>query len=402
MMKMMISLVGAFIFLCFLPYGATSQQKNAGAAVSLQIDGAKRLQQIDGIGVNVNTRSWNGKELEPALELLLDSMNATIWRVIVETVEKWEEVNDNSDPFTFNWDYYNKLYETPKFQKVWDMVQYLNERGITDKLMINFMGFAPEWMGVKVIQPKYEDEYVEMILSFYYYAVKTRHLKFGLIAPTNESDHHKYSEGPHLNGKQHARIIRKLIIRMDALGLGSIRIVAPDNAGMESSLNEFVPALMADSIVMSRMAHFGFHSYNGYYPGLKEYLLKSPYPKSSFWITEWNAWCNGCDEGILGEYNYDYARKSVYFLLDILKNGAVPRLHGKVMIVITNIMRRVYSAIGGCLLMMQKRKHIIPEKPFIRLRRFQNLFHQVHGRYPFQQIRTALWFCRFMMLLQIE
>ena len=321
-MKMIISIVSAFIFWCFLPYGAISQPKNAGAAVSLQFDGAKRLQQIDGIGVNVNTRSWNGKELEPALELLLDSMHATIWRVIVETVEKWEEVNDNSDPFTFNWDYYNKLYGTPKFQKAWDMIQYLNERGITDKLMVNFMGFAPEWMGVKVIQPKYEDEYVEMILSFYYYAIKTRHLKFGLIAPTNESDHHKYSEGPHLNGKQHARIIQKLIVRMDALGLGDIRIVAPDNAGMESSLNEFVPALMADSIVMLRMAHFGFHSYNGYYPGLKEYLLKSPYPKSSFWITEWNAWCNGCDDGILGEYNYDYARKSVYFLLDILKNGA--------------------------------------------------------------------------------
>src|SRR5712672_2114706 len=88
--------------------------------VWLQIDGLKKLQKMDGIGVNANTRSWNGEELKPALDLLLDSMHATIWRVIVETVEKWEDVNDNSDPFTFNWDYYNKLYETPKFKKVWD------------------------------------------------------------------------------------------------------------------------------------------------------------------------------------------------------------------------------------------------------------------------------------------
>ena len=104
---------------------------------------------------------------------------ATIWRVIVETVEKWEDVNDNDDPFTFNWDYYNKLYDTPKFQKAWEMIRYLNQHGVTDKLMINFMGFAPKWMGIKVIEPQYEDEYVEMIVSFFYYAIKTKYLKFG-------------------------------------------------------------------------------------------------------------------------------------------------------------------------------------------------------------------------------
>ena len=300
-----------------------SQAINKEVNVSLQIDGSKRFQQIDGIGINANTRSWNGKELQPALDLLLDSMHATIWRVIVETVEKWEDTNDNNDPFTFNWDYYNKLYETPKFQKAWDMIQYLNQHGITDKLMINFMGFAPQWMGIKVIKPEYEDEYVEMIVSFFYYAIKTKHLKFGLIAPTNESDHHKYSEGPHLDGKQHARIIRKLIDRMEALGImEGIRIVAPDNASTDNAFKSFIPALMEDSVVMSRMAHLGFHTYGGYHADIKGFIGNSPYPKSSFWITEWNAWCNGCDDGILGEYNYDFASKCVGYLLDLLKNGA--------------------------------------------------------------------------------
>src|SRR5882672_7954701 len=95
--------------------------------VTLEIDGSKRFQQIDGIGINANTRSWDGKELQPALNLLLDSMHATIWRVIVETVEKWEDTNDNADPFTFNWEYYNALYETPKFQKAWELIRFLNQ-----------------------------------------------------------------------------------------------------------------------------------------------------------------------------------------------------------------------------------------------------------------------------------
>jgi len=309
--------------LYFFPLPSFCQKSDAAASINLEIDGSKKLQQVDGIGVNANTRSWHGKELVPALDLLLDSMNATIWRVIVETVEKWEEQNDNDDPFEFNWDYYNKLYETPKFQKAWEMIGYLNQHGITDNLMINFMGFAPPWMGIKVIDPDHEDEYVEMILSFFHYALKTRHLKFGLIAPTNESEHHNYSEGPHLDAKQHARIIRKLIDRMDALGiLGNIRIVAPDNANTGAAIKEFIPALMADPVVMSKMAHFGVHSYGGYHKGLNEFFENSPYPKSTYWVTEWNAWCNGCDDGKLGEYDYDFARKSVGFLLDLLKNGA--------------------------------------------------------------------------------
>src|SRR6188474_1661934 len=155
-MKTILLFIILFISLFFLfPSYSLSQTTNTNSEISLQIDGSKRFQQIDGIGVNANTRSWNGKELEPALDLLLDSMHATIWRVIVETVEKWEDVNDNNDPFTFNWDYYNQLYETPKFKKVWEMIEYLNRHGISDKLMINFMGFAPQWMGVKVIEPQY-------------------------------------------------------------------------------------------------------------------------------------------------------------------------------------------------------------------------------------------------------
>jgi len=147
-----------------------SQVITKNVNVTLEIDGSKRLQQIDGIGINANTRSWNGKELQPALNLLLDSMHATIWRVIVETVEKWEDVNDNNDPFTFNWDYYNKLYETPKFQKAWELIHYLNQHGIMGNLMINFMGPVPEWMGKATVTPSKEDEYVEMIVSFFYYA----------------------------------------------------------------------------------------------------------------------------------------------------------------------------------------------------------------------------------------
>ncbi|MEO5891808.1 MAG: CehA/McbA family metallohydrolase [Ferruginibacter sp.] len=302
----------------FLTVGAFSQTNPT--EVSLQVDGSKRSQQIDGIGINANTSSWNGKELEPALELLLDSMHATLWRVIVETVEKWEDENDNNDPFKFNWAYYNKLYQTPKFKKAWDMIRYLNKRGITDKLMINFMGAVPLWMGGEIVKPEYEDEYIEMLVSFFYYAKNTEHLKIGLISLMNEPDIRK--EGPTVKPGQYARLFKKFITRLNALGMGDIRHVAPDVAGMENGLKNYIPLLMKDPAIMKKIAHFGLHSYAGYYAPVDSVLKHSRYPKSDFWVTEWNAWCNGCDEGKLGEYNYDFASKCVGFLLDLVKNGA--------------------------------------------------------------------------------
>ena len=301
------------------------------AEVSLVIDGSERFQQIDGFGVNANTRSWNGNTLEPALDMLLDSMNSTIWRVILETVVMWEDVNDNEDPFLFNWAYYHRLYETPKFQKAWDMIRYLNKRGIQDNLMLNFMGPVPSWMGTgevddlklggDIIDPGYEDEYVEMLTSFFLYARNVENLQFGLVSPFNETDHNG-KEGPKIGPQQYVRILKKLMERMQAEGLGDIKYVAPDPADMDKGIHQYMPLFMEDSLIMSKMAHFGLHSYGGYYSDVGGAIRNSPYPGSTFWITEWNAWRNGLDDGEIGLYNYEFARECVYYLLDLLKNGA--------------------------------------------------------------------------------
>jgi len=297
-----------------------SQAPSNPDKVSIQVNGAVRYQRIDGFGVNANTRAWQGKELEPALNLLIDSANATVWRVIVETVYNWEDKNDNNDPFSFNWDYYNHLYETPKYQKAWDMIAYLNKHGITKNLMINFMGPVPLWMGGKVVKEKYEDEYIEMLVSFFHYALKTKHLQIGLISIMNEPDIE--NEGPTVDGKQYVKLQRKFIDRMDSLGMGDIRYVAPDVAGMGNGLNSYIPELMKDPVVMSKIVHIGLHSYAGYYANVDSSLKHSKYPRTDYWMTEWNNWCNGCDDGNLGEYNYDFAAKSMGFLFEFLEHGA--------------------------------------------------------------------------------
>jgi len=297
-----------------------SQQAVSGNTISIQVNGSKKFQQIDGFGVNANTRAWEGKELVPALDLMLDSVNASVWRVIVETVYNWEDKNDNNDPFVFNWDYYNQLYATPKYQKAWDMIAYLNQRGVTRNLMINFMGPVPLWMGGKWVKEKYEDEYIEMLVSFFYYARNTKHLQIGLISIMNEPDIE--NEGPTVDGVQYARLQRKFIDRMESLGMGDIQYVSPDVAGMDNGLKTYIPALMKDPVIMSKMAHIGLHSYAGYYTDVDSALKHSAYPQTDYWMTEWNNWCKGCDDGILGEYNYDFAAKAIGYLFEFLQHGA--------------------------------------------------------------------------------
>ena len=100
---------------------SNSQNIANKTSVHLQIDGTKKFQQIDGFGINVNTAWWyNGaygdaRVVQPAIDMLIDSLGATMVRAVIEEID-WEEVNDNNDPNTFNWTYYNRVFSNARFQ----------------------------------------------------------------------------------------------------------------------------------------------------------------------------------------------------------------------------------------------------------------------------------------------
>jgi hypothetical protein len=301
---------------CFVFSTYTYSQQN----IKMAVNGLNRLQTIDGIGVNINSRSWKEDELKPAIDLLVDSMQAKIFRVIVETPKEWEDVNDNDDPFVYNWKYYDSLYATAKFTSVWKTIAYLNKKGISHNIMINLMGYLPAWMGGETVDPKQEDEFVEMFVSFLQYARNNQHLKFGLVAPFNESDIQK--EGPRLNEFRYVAIMRKIIMRVKQSGMNDIRFVGPDAAGMNNSVDRYIPEMMKDSLIMSRISRFAVHSYSGYYAPVDSLIKHSEFPDKKFWVTEWNAWRDGLDDGIMTAYNYQFAAQCMGYLLDLLKNGA--------------------------------------------------------------------------------
>jgi O-glycosyl hydrolase len=287
-------------------------------AATLTIDGSQTYQTIDGFGVNANHRSWTNNELKPVLDSLIDQAGMTLFRVLYDKAD-WESTNDNSDPNVMNWTYYNSVYSAADFQKLWDMMAYLNQRGITNGLMLNFQGAGPQWMGGSPLTPGFEDEWAEMVASLFVYARNNRHLKFTLVAPDNEPD--ITVQGVDMTSTQYVTAMRKVGQLLDANGMSDIRFVGPD---LSSTSTTWLSAMMNDSTLAPKIARFGFHDYSngGGIAGVYDFLLQSAYPDRSLWVTEFNVWCSACEDGGGGTNSWTYARGTADYLLSDLANGA--------------------------------------------------------------------------------
>jgi len=297
-------------------------------AATVTIQGAQVNQTIDGFGVNINYRSWNGTELQPTLNALIDA-GMTHFRVVFDLTD-WEASNDDTDPNSFNWSYYNGVYSSTEFTRLWSLFAYLNSRGITNGAFFNFMGWGPSWMmqsdaSSGSLKAGMESEWAEMITSLLVYARNTKGLQFNLVAPDNEPELIGYPEGIHIpTANQYTNALHKLALRLDSAGIGDVGLVGPDLSGGGTT---YMAQIMADPVIMAKLKHFGVHSYTsggGGSFGVSNYILNSAYPDRTFWMTEFNVWCPDCENGISGESfnNWSTARQTAEYLLAHLLNGA--------------------------------------------------------------------------------
>jgi hypothetical protein len=296
-------------------------------AVAVTFDGGVTNQAIDGFGANVNYRGWNNDELKPVIDALMDQAGMTLFRVIYDTAD-WEKTNDNANSSVFEWTNYNAIYSSAEFTKLWDMMAYLNQRGITNGAFFNFMGWGPSWMMQSDVtsgslKSGMESEWAEMITSLLVYARNTRGLQFNLVAPDNEPDLDTYPEGIHITtATQYTNALHQLALRLDSAGMGDVGLVGPD---LSTGGTTYMPQIMADPVIMAKLKHFGMHNYNpggAGSAGVRSYILGSAYPNRTFWMTEYNVWCAQCEDGTSGTNSWSYARGTAEYLLAHLSNGA--------------------------------------------------------------------------------
>lgn len=293
------------------PSVAVSTEK-AGA------EGLERFQAVSGLGVNANVHSWDDGRLRPAIDLIAD-LGEVNWRVIIDKAD-WQAERDPSDPATIDWARYTPIYERGKMADLWNTIEYISSKP-GQEVMVNVMGGVPEWMGGDHIDTEAEDEWVRMIASMVAYGRTVRKLDFTLLSPMNETDWNGI-EGPQVPPDQYVRLLHKLVIRLDGLGLGDMRLVGPDTASAAKATSEYLPALAADPLVMSRMAHFGIHSYDGTSGGAAEALAKTSQPGLDYWVTEFSGPCPDCDTGSPNPADWSSAAQTASLAIRLLREGA--------------------------------------------------------------------------------
>jgi O-glycosyl hydrolase len=290
----------------------------AHAASTLTVDVTRPQQVIDGFGVNANVHSWHGGELRPAIDAIA-AMGATTWRVIIDRAD-WEATNDNADPLSFNWDYYRSIYEQGKMADLWNTIAAIESKP-GQLVMIDAMGGVPDWIGGSRIDADQEDEWVEMIASLVYYGRVDRHLRIDLLGPMNEPDWNGL-EGPQVGPQQYVRVLHKLAVRLDELGLGSTKLVGPDTASASIAASSYYPAMTADPVVMDHVAAVGIHDYSGSVGGIDRAIAGSEFPSMKYWLTEFAAPCVGCDDGAPNAADWSSASEDVGLAFSYLDAGA--------------------------------------------------------------------------------
>jgi O-glycosyl hydrolase len=238
----------------------------------ITVDLSKRYQTIDGFGVNFNGTYFREAQ-KSMIDMLIDDLGATIFRLDPYGLTNWEAQNDNDDPKQMNWEYYNDRYSIPTFEASWAAGRYLNSRGI--KPFMALSGIAPEWMLDKKpltaepenhkrdlsrpyhLNPAMYEEFAEEVVSMAMYARTKARINFTYFGPLNETDCYP-AEGPRIDPVEAPRVFNAISHRLRQEGLGDVRLVVAEQCNLDSN---YVGPILDSPDLMRQVGVFGFHSY---------------------------------------------------------------------------------------------------------------------------------------------
>ncbi len=261
----------------------------------ISVDAGKRFQSIEGFGVNFNGTYFRDAQ-KPLIDMLVDDLGATIFRLDPYGLSNWEAANDNADPKVMNWEYYNDRYSIPAFEASWAAARYLNSKGILPFMTLS--GIAPAWMlemrqakpGAKApevpdhLRPEMYEEFAEEIASLAVYARTRARIAFEYFSPVNETDCAP-KEGPAISPEEMPLVLMSIARRLRTEGLGDVKLVVAEQCNLE---NNYIGPILARPELMKQVGAFSLHTY-GSKPVAPhvERVRSSPYAHVPVWLTEY-------------------------------------------------------------------------------------------------------------------
>jgi hypothetical protein len=316
-----LTMIKIFSVFCFLVVALM----NTVCAQNTMIDAGIKYQTIHGLGVNINPQSWNVNPdaVKKVIDSLVDGLGCTSFRLMYDDCD-WEKVNDNDDPNTYNWSYYDSIYSLPRLTCVWNTIEYLNSKGITD-ITLSPDGATPPWMGGTKLKPGMEAEYAETMSSMVNYGLKRRipAIHFIMLSPLNETTCGG-DEGVNMTPGQFGIMFSDLAMHLVKDKLDGLTLIGPDDCGGWAANFH---AMASSTVAMSKIIRFGTHDYGNStskIKGLIDSIKHSAYPDREAIMTEANTVCKDCDGGMYNaDYGFNaYAGPAYKYVLNDLNEGA--------------------------------------------------------------------------------
>lgn len=281
--------------------------------IDVKVDGCKERQRIDGFGVNINSRHWNNGELIPVIDLLVEDLGATIFRVDVYGKSNWMDPENAKGAGVLNQEEYEKVYSNIVFRNGWSMMRYLNQKGIEPVIVAT--GDVPTWMlGDRKHLTQY-GHFSNMLVSMLDWARNKEGIRFKYFSPLNETDIGS-PEGPLVSPEEFVEVIETLDANLKEKGLEDVKLVVAEQAFFN---NLYVDAIVKSTNLHGRIAVFGMHAYNRVpeekYLHLMRTVKESSFADCSVWMTEYG------DLDQSGEREWYVAWSSTLILLDSLEHG---------------------------------------------------------------------------------
>jgi hypothetical protein len=258
----------------------------ASQLINAYIDASQRYQEIDGFGVNINSRYWKNDALLPVMELLLDDLGATLFRVDIWGKSNWVDPHSQMDHSALNPQTLAAIYQGEIFQRGWGLMRYLNARVIHPYLAAS--GDVPRWMLAQDGRTLADVEsFCEMLVSMVEWARRQEKLDFSLFGPLNETDVGS-PEGPALNPPHFAGVIQRLDRKLSERSLDEIRLVVAEQGGYNA---DYVSPLVSDEKLAGRLGVVGMHMYANQsadeMKSVVDLVRGSPGKNCRLWLTEY-------------------------------------------------------------------------------------------------------------------
>ncbi len=279
--------------------------------IEVRVDSRKTFQRIDGFGVNLNSKYWEGGALAPVLETLVDDLGCTLFRQDAWGKSDWPDPAGTLGKAALAPAHLARVYEDPVFANARAVAGWLNGRGLEPYLTLS--GVVPRWMCAadgKTLKDR--AAFAAMAASYAEWARKQAGVRFTLFGPLNETDIGP-PEGPAVGPRDYVTTCEALVAALDARGLRDVKLVVPEQANYRLP---YVDHILKSKKLVGRIGAFGIHTYgDGDAGAVVAQVRKSPSRGVPVWMTEFG----DLDES--GEREWPVAWNSVVRLLDLLGAG---------------------------------------------------------------------------------